>query len=75
MTDRDAALVEDGLMTVAEAARFLKLSRSSVYKLMDEGQLQYTKLGRCRRVPRRALVELAARGLRGGTRFGDFDYT
>ncbi len=68
MRDSDAALVEDGLLTVAEAGRFLKLSRSSVYKLMDEGQLRYTKIGRSRRVPRRAVVELAASGLQGGFR-------
>ena len=68
MTDSDAALVEDGLMTVAESARFLNLSRSTIYKLMCDGQLQFTRIGRARRIPRRALLELAARGLAGGTR-------
>ncbi len=62
------ALVADGLMTVSEAAAFLRLSRSSVYTLMDHGKLAFVKLGRSRRIPRRALVELAARGLRGGMR-------
>ena len=65
------ALVADGLMTVREAAEFLRLSRSSVYALMDHGELAFVKLGRSRRIPRRALVELAARGLRGGIRFGE----
>ena len=61
-------LVSDGLMTVREAAEFLRLSRSSVYALMGHGELAFVKLGRSRRIPRRALVELAASGLRGGMR-------
>ena len=61
-----AALVEDGLVTVSEAAAFLRLSRSTVYELMNQGILAYAKIGRSRRIPRRALVELAARELRGG---------
>ncbi len=62
------ALVADGLMTVREAAEFLRLSRSSVYALMDHGELAFVKLGRSRRIPRRAIVELAASGLQGGVR-------
>ena len=65
------ALIADGPMTVKEAAEFLRLSRSSVYVLMDHGELAFVKLGRSRRIPRRALVELAASGLRGGLSFGD----
>ena len=61
-------LVADGLMTVSEAAGFLHLSRSSVYQLMDRGELPFVKLGRSRRIPRRALVELAAAHLEGGVR-------
>ena len=60
------ALVADGLLTVKEAAAFLRLSRSSLYAMMDRGELPYAKLGRSRRIPRRGLVELAARGLRVG---------
>lgn len=59
-------LVQEGLMTVAEAGRFTGLSRSSLYSLMEEGKLVYAKIGRARRIPRRALVELAASSLRGG---------
>ena len=69
MRDSDAALVEDGLMTVAEASRFLRLSRSTLYAIMDRGELRFAKLGRSRRIPKRAVVELAARELRGGEAF------
>ena len=61
-------LVAEGLLTIVETAAFLSISRSKLYELMDNGELQFVKLGRSRRVPRRAVVELAARGLRGGSR-------
>ena len=59
-------LVADGLLTIPEAADFLRISRSRLYELMDRGELIYLKLGRSRRIPRRAVIELAARELRGG---------
>ena len=65
-----AELVADGLLTVRETAAFLHLSRSKIYELMDAGELCFAKLGRSRRIPRRAVIELAARQLRGGTRAG-----
>ena len=64
-------VVEEGLTTVAEAARFLCISRSSLYALMDAGGLVYVKLGRARRIPRRALVDLAADNLTGGWKQGE----
>ena len=60
------ALVADGLLTVRECAEFLHLSRSTIYELMDAGELRFAKLGRARRIPRRAVIELAARELKGG---------
>jgi excisionase family DNA binding protein len=59
-------LVSDGLLNVAESAVFLRLSRSAVYALMERGELQYVKLGRARRIPRRALEQLAASNMQGG---------
>jgi excisionase family DNA binding protein len=56
-----------GLDKVAEAARFLSLSVSTLYDLMARGELAYVKLGRSRRVPHQAVIELAARGLAGGS--------
>ena len=55
-------------MTIQEAAEFLSVSRSKLYELMDNGELIFVKLGRSRRIPRRALLDLAASGLQGGWR-------
>ena len=59
-------LIADGLMTVPEAAKFLAVGRSSVYEAMDRGELAFVKLGRCRRIPRRAVLEFARVNLQGG---------
>jgi excisionase family DNA binding protein len=61
------ALVADGLVTVREAAAFFQVSRATVYELMASGALPFAKLGRSRRIPRRAMLELAAQAL-GGVR-------
>ena len=60
---RKTELLEEGLTTVMEAASFLGLSRSLLYQLMDRGELAYVEIGRARRIPRRALVELASNNL------------
>jgi excisionase family DNA binding protein len=66
--ERTRELIEGGLLTVQDAARFLSVSRSKLYELMDCGELKFVKLGRSRRIPRRALVELAASHVQGGWR-------
>jgi excisionase family DNA binding protein len=48
---------------VADVARFLRLSQSTVYDLMARGLLPYVKIGKSRRIPHRAVVELAAQNL------------
>jgi excisionase family DNA binding protein len=58
-------LCSEGLDTVNDAAKFTGLSRSKLYALMDAGALCYVKIGRCRRIPHRALVQLATSNLRG----------
>lgn len=58
-------LVEDGFVEVSEAAKFLGLSRSKLYLLMDAGDVVYARFGRSRRIPRRALREYAERCLVG----------
>jgi excisionase family DNA binding protein len=53
-------LVDDGLVNVTEASEFLSIGRSKLYALMNAGRLPYVKIDRSRRIPRRALVDLAA---------------
>ena len=64
----DPSEIADGLVTTKEAAAFLHLSRSTLYEMMNNGELRYVKLGRSRRIPRKAVIELAAGGLCGGWR-------
>lgn len=60
------SLISEGLVNITEATAFLRLSRSAVYALMEKGELPYVTLGRTRRIPRRALEQLAASHLKGG---------
>jgi excisionase family DNA binding protein len=60
-SERD--LVADGLLTVAETVAFLGICRSTIYALMASGRLPYAKFGRSRRIPRRAVIRLAANAL------------
>ena len=50
----------EGFLTVREVADLLHLSRSSVYQLMQKGALPWIQIGRARRIPRAAIVDLAA---------------
>ena len=65
ISERSIDLVGDGLCRVNEAAKFLGISRSMIYKLMEDGSLVYVRIGTGRRVPRQALRELAADNLVG----------
>jgi len=53
--------MEKVLLTPAEAAQALGLSRTKVYELMAGGLLRSVKIGTSRRVPREALAELVER--------------
>ena len=53
--------LNDGLMTTDEVCRFLRIGRTKAYELMNSGQLSSTMIGSQRRVPRRAVIDLAAR--------------
>jgi excisionase family DNA binding protein len=55
----------DGLASIREAEEFLSVGRSTLYKLMDSGELRFAKVGKCRRIPWRALREYAERCLVG----------
>jgi len=55
------ANVEKMLLTPADAAVALSVSRTTVYELMNRGQLRSIKLGTCRRIPVEAVRELVER--------------
>lgn len=65
MNGTATGLVEDGLLDVRAACDFLRCSRSFLYAAMDAGHLPFCRLGRARRIPRRALVIFAAARLNG----------
>lgn len=56
----------DGLERIGDAARFLCVSRSLVYKLIARGVLPSVRIGGSRRVPVRAVRELALNNLTRG---------
>lgn len=56
-------LLAEGTVSVTEAVRFSGVPRSSLYEQMNRGELPYTKVGKRRLIPRRALVEFLRRGL------------
>ena len=53
-------LVAEGLQRISESAKFLGISRSFVYRLINSGVLPTVRIGRSRRIPIRAVRELAA---------------
>ncbi|MFD0300332.1 excisionase family DNA-binding protein [Streptomyces sp. NPDC127123] len=57
-TDDDPTLV---LLTVEEAARRLRIGRTTCYQLIRSGELESIPVGRLRRVPADALAAYVAR--------------
>lgn len=53
-------IINDGLEKVSDSASFLGVSRAHVYKLLRLGLLPSVKIGKCRRVPIRAVRKLAS---------------
>ena len=64
--DDRLAVVSEGLLTIAEVGAFLRVSRATVYNLMDSGQVPFIKVGRARRIPKQAVLQFAAQALEGG---------
>lgn len=55
-------LLADGLLTVNEAASFLRIGRTKIYGLMEAQDLPYVKMGKTRRIPKVALKLYAEKG-------------
>ncbi len=53
-------LVADGAMTVTEAVKLSGIGKSTLYAVMEKGELCYLKIGKARRIPRRALTRWLA---------------
>jgi excisionase family DNA binding protein len=59
--DANYQMLDVGLDKISDAEKFTKLSRNTLYSLMDSGELPFVKIGACRRIPHRALIELIAK--------------
>lgn len=55
----ESEIIRDGLERVSDTARFLGMSRSYVYRLIKDGVIPSVKIGKSRRVPVRAVRQLA----------------
>ncbi|MDR7450138.1 MAG: helix-turn-helix domain-containing protein [Armatimonadota bacterium] len=56
-------VLEEGVLSVPEAARLLGVSRTTLYNFLQAGRLPSLRLGGRRLIPRRALVALLAEAL------------
>lgn len=63
MTEFNNPILDDGFERVTDAALYLGVSRSLIYKLLNAGALPSAKIGNSRRIPIRAVRELAAANL------------
>lgn len=57
----DVPLMEQKFLTVAEVAEVLRMSKMTIYRLINSGELEAVRIGRSFRIP-----EEAARKLLGG---------
>lgn len=58
--------MESILVTVKEAANYLRLSRATIYNLMESGHMPYVKIGKSRRIPRKSLCDIVSKNITGG---------
>jgi excisionase family DNA binding protein len=67
LTEQEQRLevVREGFATIKEAAAYLRLGRSKVYLMLDQGKLPYSRFDRCRRIPWQSLRAYAAASLQG----------
>ena len=64
MTESERSLVQDGFCSISELGEYLGVSRPSVYKLLNEGTLPYTRVLGRRRIPRHAVYQMVAKRLK-----------
>jgi excisionase family DNA binding protein len=61
--EKQKELLNDGALTIDGAAEFAGVQRTFLYAKMGAGELPFTKCGRRRLIPKRALVEMLSKGL------------
>lgn len=66
-----AQLAASGFLTVAEAAQFLAVSRTTIYELLRSGAIPSARFGRARRIPRQALIDFAESALSASGSLGE----
>lgn len=66
VTVTEPATLEPILLRIEDAARLLSLGRTTVYLLMESGELPSIKCGSARRIPRAALEAWVAQRLADG---------
>ena len=52
-------------LTPAEVRKFLRVSRSRIYEMIEQGEIPSIKLGRLIRIPRDQLLEWYKRNIKG----------
>mgnify|MGYP001562052454 CR=1 FL=1 len=57
------SVVDDGMMSVEDAAEFTGLSRSEIGRRIKSGVLRASKIGRRGLIPRKAVVEMLEKGM------------
>ncbi len=57
--------LDEGLLTVKEAAKLLRISVTTAYSIMGRGELQFLRIGRARRIPKAAIRDFIKRNLKG----------
>ena len=55
-TDDGSAPQDEDVLTVAQAAKFLRMGRNAVYDAVGRGQIPHRRIGRAIRLSRAALV-------------------
>jgi excisionase family DNA binding protein len=67
MNDTTTPFENCGLLTVGETTQFLKISKTTLYRLMRDGRIEYALIGKSRRVPKPAVLAFIAKHVRKGT--------
>lgn len=60
----NSATFDEGLLSVTQAAHYMGITRPTVYRLMEAGELPFTRVGRCRRIPKRSIINYLQRNMR-----------